>query len=183
MGPNPKFFPSPGGRRGVSIRAAWRFACEAFAQEPIHHQLGLNLKLGWCGPHDCAGPPSLLARNPVGRGWWVVDVAEDRGAIRHDLFPKQSELERRPGSKSAIGLGSSQLDQRTLFFSTLSRWPPVTARAIYARPTVMAVQFMNWSCGRMTATGAGARPAQPANATPSATIPRFRMNGSLADKL
>ena len=80
-----------------SACAARRFACEAFAQEPIHHQLGLNLKLGWCGVHDCAGPPSLLARNPAanfGRDWWVVDVAVDRGAIRHDLFPKQSELQK-----------------------------------------------------------------------------------------
>ena len=25
---------------------ARRFACEAFAQEPIHHRFGLNLKLG-----------------------------------------------------------------------------------------------------------------------------------------
>ena len=78
-----------------SACATGRFACEAFAQEPIHHQLGLNLKLGWCGLHDCAEPPSLLARNPAenfGRDWWVVDVAVDQGAIRHDLFPKQSGL-------------------------------------------------------------------------------------------
>jgi hypothetical protein len=34
-----------------------------------------------------------------GRGWWVVDVAVDRGAIRHDLFPKRSGLLRRPRSK------------------------------------------------------------------------------------
>ena len=89
-----------------SAYAARRFACEAFAQEPIHHQLGLNL--GWCGLHDCAAPPSSLARNPAEnfcRDWWVVDVADDRGAIRHDLFPKQSGLQRRPGSKDAIGLG------------------------------------------------------------------------------
>jgi hypothetical protein len=107
-------------------RAARRFACEAFAQEPIHHQLGLNLKLGWCGVHDCTGPPSLLARNPAenfGRDLWVVDMAVDRGAIRHDLFPKQSRLQRRPGSKDAIGWGYSQLDQRTLFLSTPSQWP------------------------------------------------------------
>jgi hypothetical protein len=34
----------------------------------------------------------LPVRNPAenfGRDWWVVDVAVDRGAIRHDLFPKQ----------------------------------------------------------------------------------------------
>jgi hypothetical protein len=120
-----------------SACAARRFACEAFAQEPIHHLLRLNLKLGWCGVHDCAGPPSLLARNPTenfGRDWWVVDVAVDRGAIRHDLFPRQSGLQRRPGSKDAIGWGYSQLDQRTLFLSTLSQWPAVTARAIYANP-------------------------------------------------
>jgi hypothetical protein len=44
-------------------------------------------------------------------------------AIRHDLFPKRSELQRRPGSKDAIGWGYSQLDQRTLSLSTLSQWP------------------------------------------------------------
>jgi hypothetical protein len=136
------------GVRGVnSACAAWLFACETFAQEPIHHQLSLNLKLGWGGVHDCAGPPSLPARNPAenfGRDWWVVDVAVDRGAIRHDLFPKQSGLQRRPGSKGAIGWGSSQLAQRTLFLSTLSQRPgcddpkeaprAVTARAFYASP-------------------------------------------------
>ena len=50
-----------------------------------------------------------LAENPAvnfGCDWRVVDVAVDRGAIRHDLFPKQSGLQRRPGSKGAIGLGS-----------------------------------------------------------------------------
>jgi len=31
----------------------------------------------------------------------------------------------------------------------------------------------------MTATGAGDRPAQPANATPSATIPKMRPRGSV----
>ncbi len=96
------------GRRGWlsggvnSSRAARRFACEAFAQEPIDHQLGLNLMLGWCGVHECAGPPSLLARNPAenfGREWWVIDVAVDRGPIRHDLFPKRSGLLRTPGSR------------------------------------------------------------------------------------
>ena len=69
------------------------FAFEAFAQEPIHHQLGLNLTLRWCGVLDCAGQPSLLAGNPaetVDRERWVVGVAMDRGAIRHDLFPKLS---------------------------------------------------------------------------------------------
>ena len=74
-----------------SACAARRFAREAFAHEPIHHQLGLNLKLGWCGLHDCAGPPSLPARNPAvnfGCDWWVVDVAVDRGAIRHDALPQ-----------------------------------------------------------------------------------------------
>ena len=88
----------PGGRGYVSgavnsACATLRFACEAFAQEPIHHQLGLNLKLGWCGLHDCAGPPILARENPAenfGRDWWVVDVADDRGAIRHDLFPKRT---------------------------------------------------------------------------------------------
>jgi hypothetical protein len=126
-----------GAHRRSTLGAQRRFACEAFAQEPINHLSGLNLKLGWCGLHDCAGPPSLLARNPVkdfGRGWWVVDVAVDRGAIRHDLFPKQSGLQRKPRSKRAIGWGYSQLDQRTLFLSTMSQWPPATARAIYANP-------------------------------------------------
>jgi hypothetical protein len=136
------------GVRGVnSARAARRFACETFAKEPIHHQSGLNLKLGWGGVHDCAGLPSLPARNPaknVGPDWWVVDVAVDRGAIRHDLFPKQSGLLRRPGSKGAIGWGPSQLDQRTLYLSTLSQRPgcddpieaprAVTARAFYVSP-------------------------------------------------
>jgi hypothetical protein len=63
-------------------------------QEPVHHQFGFNLKLRRCGVHDCAGPPSLLARNPAenfGGDWWVVDVAVDRGTIRHDLFPKRSD--------------------------------------------------------------------------------------------
>jgi hypothetical protein len=36
--------------------------------------------------------------------------------------------------KGAIGCGYSQLDQRTLFLSTLSQRPPVTVRAIYANP-------------------------------------------------
>jgi hypothetical protein len=113
---------------GVSMRPVPRgyLLVKTFAQEPIHHQLSLNPKLGWGGVHDCAGPPSLPARNPAenfGRDWWVVDVAVDRGAIRHDLFPKQSGLQRRPGSKGAIGWGSSQLDQRTLFLSTLSQRP------------------------------------------------------------
>ena len=102
-----EIFPLPGGRRWVSggvnsACAARRLACEAFAQEPIHHQLGLNLKLGWCGVHDCTGRRSLLARNPAenfGRDWWVVDVAIDQGAIRHDLFPKRSGLLRRSRSK------------------------------------------------------------------------------------
>ena len=79
-----------------------RFACEAFAQEPIHYQLGLSLTSSWCGVHDCAGQPFLLARHPVenvGRDWRVVAVAVDRGAIRHDLFPKRSGLLRSPGSK------------------------------------------------------------------------------------
>jgi len=106
-GPQIEIFPLPGGRRWVSggvnsACAARRLACEAFAQEPIHHQLGLNLKLGWCGVHDCTGRPSLLARNPAenfGRDWWVVDVAIDQGAIRHDLFPKRSGLLRRSRSK------------------------------------------------------------------------------------
>jgi hypothetical protein len=80
-----EIFSLPRGRGWVSgginsACAARRFACEAFAQEPIHHQLGLNLKLGWCGLHDCAGRPSLLARNHAGnfgRDRWVVDVAVD----------------------------------------------------------------------------------------------------------
>jgi hypothetical protein len=44
----------------------------------------------------------LLARNPAEnfvRDWWVVDVAVDRGPIRHDLFPKRSGLLRTPGSR------------------------------------------------------------------------------------
>jgi hypothetical protein len=91
------------GVRGVnSACAARRFACETFAQEPIHHQLGLNLKLGWCGVRDCAGPPSLPARNPAqnfGRDWWVVDVAVNRGAIRQDLFPKQVDYSEGPDQR------------------------------------------------------------------------------------
>ena len=50
----------------------------------------------------------MPARNPAenfGRDWWVVDVAVDRGAIRHDLFPKQSGLQRRPGPKVCYRLG------------------------------------------------------------------------------
>ncbi|HWI68937.1 MAG TPA: hypothetical protein VNS88_11250 [Nitrospiraceae bacterium] len=69
------------------------FAFEAFAQQSIHHQLGLNHALGWCGVLGCTGQQSLLARNPAetfDRDWWVVGVAMDRGTIRHDLFPKLS---------------------------------------------------------------------------------------------
>jgi hypothetical protein len=129
-----------------SACAARRFACEAFAQEPIHHQLGLTLKLGWCGVHDCAGPPSLLARNPAenfGRDWWVVVVAVDRGAIRHDLFPKQSGLQRRPGSKDAIGWGYSQLDQRTLFLSTLSQRPRRDGASDLCEPRRCSLEWLD----------------------------------------
>jgi len=69
------------------------FAFEAFAQQPIHYPLGLDHTLGWCGVLDCVGRASLLAGNPaetVDRERWVVGVAMDRGAIRHDLFPKLS---------------------------------------------------------------------------------------------
>ena len=69
--------------------AARRFAREAFAQEPINHQLGLDLKLGWYGVRDCAGPPPLLARDPAenfGCDWRVVDMAVDRGVIRLAVF-------------------------------------------------------------------------------------------------
>jgi hypothetical protein len=81
---------------GVNLTcAARRFSCEAFSQEPINHQLGLDLKLGWCGEvHDCAGPLSLLARNPAensGCDWRVVDVAIDRGVMRHDLLPQAAK--------------------------------------------------------------------------------------------
>jgi hypothetical protein len=79
----------------------------------------------------------LLARNPAenfGRDWSVVDMAVDRGAIRHDLFPKRSGLSAKARIKGAIGWGYSQLDQRTLFLSTLSQRPPVWARAIYVIP-------------------------------------------------
>jgi hypothetical protein len=81
-------------RRSTLARAPRQIACEVFVQEPIHHQLGLNLKLRCCGVHDCAGPPSLLAGNPAenfSRDWWIVNVAVDRGIIGHDLFPKRSD--------------------------------------------------------------------------------------------
>lgn len=61
-------------RRSGSCLLPRRLACEALAQEPINHLF--NLKLGWCGVRDCAGPPSLLARDPAenfGRDRWVVD--------------------------------------------------------------------------------------------------------------
>jgi hypothetical protein len=96
--------------------AARLFACETFAQEPIHHQLSLNLKLGSGGVHDCAGPPSLPARNPAenfGRDWQVVDVAVDRGAIRHDLFPKQVEYTEGPDQRcyrpAVLTIGSKDI--------------------------------------------------------------------------
>ena len=87
-------------------RARYRgdFACEAFAQELIHHQLGLDLTSNRCGVHDGVGRPSLLARNNVenfGRNRRVVAVAADRDDMRHDLFPKRSELLRIPGSNHA----------------------------------------------------------------------------------
>ena len=91
-----------------SACAARRFAREAFAHEPIHHQLGLNLKFGWCGLHDCAGPPSLPARNPAvnfGCDWWVVDVAVDRGAIRHDALPQAKWTTAKARIKGCYRLG------------------------------------------------------------------------------
>jgi hypothetical protein len=69
------------------------FAFEAFAQEPIHHQSGLDLILRWCRFFDCARQRSFLARNPAETfdcDLWVAGVAVDRGTIRHDLFPKLS---------------------------------------------------------------------------------------------
>ena len=97
------------GVRGAnSACAARRFACEAFAHEPIYHQLGLNLKLGWCGLHDCAGPPSLPARNPevnFGCDWWIVDVAVDRGAIRHDALPQAKWTTAKARIKGCYRLG------------------------------------------------------------------------------
>ena len=106
-----------GGCQGVSIRPVPRADLgEVFAQEPIRDHLGLIFKLGWYRLHDRAEPVSLLAINLAknfGR------VSADQGAIRHDLFSKQQRL----GSKRAIGWGYSHLDQRTLFFGALSRWP------------------------------------------------------------
>ncbi len=95
-----------------SARVPPLFVCEAFAQQPIHHQLGVNLKLGWCGRHDCDGLPSMLARNPpenCSRVWWIAEVAADRSAVRHDLFPKQSELLEGP-------------DQRVLWAQEARNW-------------------------------------------------------------
>ena len=69
------------------------FAFEAFAQEPIHYQLGLDHALRWCGVLGCAGQRSLFAREPAESfdgDLWVAGVAMDRGTIRHDLFPKLS---------------------------------------------------------------------------------------------
>ena len=51
-----------------------------------------------------SGEPSLLARESVenfGCDWWVVAVAVDRDAIRHDLFPKRTGQLRIPGSNHA----------------------------------------------------------------------------------
>ena len=54
------------------------------------------------------------------------------------LFPKQSGLQRRPGSKGAIGGGHSQLDQRALFLSTLSQWPPRDGASDLCEPRRLA---------------------------------------------
>jgi hypothetical protein len=64
----------------MSVR---RFLGEAFTQEPIDHQLGVNLKPGWCGFNDCA--------ETFGRYRHGADVAIGRGDIRHDLSPSKLE--------------------------------------------------------------------------------------------
>jgi hypothetical protein len=92
------------------------FICEAFAQQPIHHQLGVDLKLGWCGLHDCAGPPSLFPRNlpeNFSRVWWVAEVAADRGDMRHDLFPKQVNYSK-ARSKGAMGAGGLAIGSKDI---------------------------------------------------------------------
>ena len=111
-----------------SACAARRFSCEAFAQEPIHHQLGLTLKLGWCVVRDCAGQPSLLARNPAenfGRDWWVVDVAVDRGAIRHDLFPQAKWTTAKARVKGCYRLGVRTIGSKDIVLEyTVPMAPP-----------------------------------------------------------
>jgi hypothetical protein len=74
----------------------------------------------------------LLARNPAenfGRDWWVVDMAVDRGAIRHDLFPKRSGLPAKARIKGALTIGS-----KDIVLECTVPTAPVTARAIYPNP-------------------------------------------------
>ena len=50
----------------------------------------------------------MPARNPAGnfgRNWWVVDVAVDRGAIRHDALPQAKWTTAMARIKGAIGPG------------------------------------------------------------------------------
>jgi hypothetical protein len=88
----------------------------------------------------------LLARNPAenfGRDWWVVDVAVDRGAIRHDLFPKQSGLQK-ARVKGCYRLGVVTIGPKDIVLEYTVPMPPVTARAIYANPADAA-----WATGRL----------------------------------
>ncbi len=48
--------------------------------------------------------------------------------------PSEVDYSEKPRPKGAMGWGYSQLAQRTLSLSTMSQWPPGTARAFYVSP-------------------------------------------------